>query len=284
MARKKRQEEHENHERWLVSYADFITLLFAFFVVMYSISSVSEGKYRVLSNSLVAAFRSPTRSMEPIQVGELVRTPYTLSPLPANSPTLQKAPPFIIDSLKPLPNIEAEPLEAGGPAKGTALDTIADEVQESLSGLMDEELMAIRKKRSGLEIEIKSKILFGSGSSQMGGSAKKVLRDLAVILGKFPNRIQVEGFTDNVPINSAIFPSNWELSAGRAAAVVRLFSEFGVSPERMTSVGRGEYSPIADNSTPQGRASNRRVVVVVLASAPGQNNVVHDIQSLAEQL
>lgn len=268
MARKKKPQEHENHERWLVSYADFITLLFAFFVVMYSISSVSEGKYRVLSNSLVAAFRSPTRSLAPIQVGELVRSPYRITELPLNIPAVQNTPPFIINDLKPLPNVDSPPLEGGG-ARGTALDTIADEVHESLGELMDDERMVIRQKRSGLEIEIKSRILFRSGSSKMGVEAEKVLRNLAGILQKFPNRLQVEGFTDNVPISSAVFPSNWELSAGRAAAVVRLFADFGIDPKRMTPVGRGEYSPIADNRTAKGRARNRRVVVVVLADTTG---------------
>ncbi len=254
MARKKRHEEHENHERWLVSYADFITLLFAFFVVMYAISSVNEGKYRVLSDALVAAFRDPARSLDPIQVGQLSRSPYQPMMTPRNAPSAIEM------------QMLAPPMGGTAQVEDEAIGSIADEIEQSMAPLIEDDLIELRREAHGLEVEIKTSILFSSGSSRMGGQSTSVLRRLASILEPHPNRINVEGFTDNRPINTLAFPSNWELSAARAATVVRLFSEYGLSPDRMAAIGYGEFRPVADNRTAQGRSKNRRVVLVILAN------------------
>jgi len=276
MARKQRHEEHENHERWLVSYADFITLLFAFFVVMYSISSVNEGKYRVLSDSLMSAFRNPMRSLEPVQVGKLVRSPVATDAAPSLVELPSFAPPMILT--KPVPPLEtkseseadAMPLDQDAPpldAKESAkLLSIADDIKQALAPLIDQKIIEVRQQKWWLEIEIKTSILFASGSAQLERDAIPVLVKLADILSPFPNPVEVEGFTDNVPIKTLAYPSNWELSAARAASVVHVFTRYGIRPQRLLAIGYGEFRPAAENTTPGGRAQNRRVVIVVPAN------------------
>lgn len=261
MPRRKRPEEHENHERWLVSYADFITLLFAFFVVMYAISSVNEGKYRTLSHSLTAAFQHASRSIEPIQVGELARTrqqmPLAIEEIPRNMPLPEQ-----MMTRDDLPVGEGE----GDAALQQALDTMADQILTRMAPLIQDELMTVRRTELWLELEMNTSVLFPSGSEELSAQSQAILTELAGILRPFPNPIRVEGFTDDIPINTRRYVSNWELSAARAARVVRLFAEAGVEPGRMAAVAFGEHRPIADNRTAEGRGQNRRVALVVLAN------------------
>lgn len=261
MARKKKHEEHENLERWLVSYADFITLLFAFFVVMYSISSVNEGKYRVLSDALVAAFRSPAKSIEPVQIGNPAKTTRE-----AGQEMLQK---YAIVDVPEKPVSQETPADAAGSSEGKgarAMKRMAAEIEKSMKPLIDKGLVAVRRGEYWIEVEIQTSILFPSGSSVLQAQAVPILSDVGKILKGFPNPLRVEGFTDNVPIATEIFPSNWELSAARAASVVHLFTRLGVEPHRMAAIGYGQYRPIADNSTEGGRNRNRRVVLSILES------------------
>jgi chemotaxis protein MotB len=139
-----------------------------------------------------------------------------------------------------------------------------------MSNLIQQDLIAVRRNDLWVEVEIKTSILFPSGSSRLQQEALPILSEIAKILKDFPNPIRVEGFTDSVPINTVAFPSNWELSAGRAASVVHLFTKEGVEPRRMASIGYGEYRPVADNSTAEGRNKNRRVVIVILESASAE--------------
>lgn len=273
MARKRKQEEHENHERWLVSYADFITLLFAFFVVMYSMSSVNEGKYRVLSDSMVAAFTQTTRSLTPIQVGELSRSPVTpIRPIREVPDEINISNPVVL--LKHVPDIIVDPdyiVPEGGasPAVTQQINSIAAEIEDGFAQLIAEDQVSVRKSPFWLEVVFNSNILFASASAQLSPAAAVELEKLAALVSGYPNQISVEGFTDNVPIISPVFPSNWELSSARAAAVVRLFQDYGISPERLTSVGFGENRPVSSNDTDAGRSSNRRVVIVIMADVQG---------------
>lgn len=275
MSRRKRSEEHENHERWLVSYADFITLLFAFFVVMYSISSVNEGKYRVLSDSIVAAFRDPARSLHPVQVGDLARTAQQSDTL------IDRSQPVIELFKVPLP-IQPEPESAVERSQQPApvrqeqnqpaeidqdSQQLADSIEAAMAELMDQGLIQVRRDSRWIEVEINTSILFPSGSAQLSVEAEPVLRELAARLQPLRNIIHVEGFTDNVPISNFEFISNWELSAARAASVVHLFTRLGIDPQRMAAVGYGEYRPVASNDTAEGRARNRRVVLVIMSGA-----------------
>ena len=268
MARKKKHEEHENHERWLVSYADFITLLFAFFVVMYSVSSVNEGKYRVMSDSLLSAFRTSPKSIEPVQVGQPARSQTMTNqnhPMALAStgivPPLQLPSPPKNDKAAELAAAKAQ-LEA---ERKQVITKMAEEIEEAMASLIKKDLVTIRRGNSWMEVEIKTSILFPSGSAKLSASASATLGKIATILGQHPNSIHVEGFTDNQPIRTVAFPSNWELSSARAASVVHLFSDKGFKAERMAAIGYGEYHPIADNATAEGRNANRRVVLVVLA-------------------
>lgn len=257
MARKKKPEEHENHERWLISYADFITLLFAFFVVMYSVSSINEGKYRVLSDTLVSAF-DRTRDGLPIKLSSPLRPPIIerdiISPRRNDLDTE-------IEFAKSDSSIKASEKDK------ESLKNISEEVAKSLQPLIDKDQIKVKNNDLWVEIEIKSNILFGSGSAILSASAKPVLRKIAGVIKGYDNQIQVEGFTDNIPIDTDEFPSNWELSAARAASVVHLFSQDKVKPHRLSALAYGQYKPIATNVTPEGRAKNRRINIVILSDA-----------------
>lgn len=271
MARRRRHEEHENHERWLISYADFITLLFAFFVVMYSISSVNEGKYRVLSDALISAFRQAPKSMEPIQIGR-----QTKSEVAPNMNFVRR--PNVLDT----PAIAVHPPDQGeqrGADGEHLMRQIADRLTQALGELVDQGLISVRHNDLWLEVEIKDSVLFPSGSAVLQPSALPVLHAVSRVLKDFPNSIRVEGFTDDRPINTLLYPSNWELSTGRASSVVRLLAREGIAPVRMSALGYAEFRPVADNDSVDGRARNRRVVLVVLADDRLAN--VFDVRSSA---
>lgn len=269
--RKKKGEEHVNHEAWAIPYGDLITLLLAFFVVMYALSSVNEGKFRVLSESLQAAFRGTPMAPEPIQVGQLARgldtSPVgqagTIVPLNMAVPRFLSEHDEEWDGEGGTPDVLAD--DGGLLEAERGLREMADRIQNAVTPLIEENLIRIRRERFWVEVEINTSLLFASGSAALYPQALPILEELAVILKDLPVRVHVEGFTDDVPISTPVFPSNWELSAGRASSVLRLLVERGVDPTQMAAIGFGEYRPIADNDTPEGRQQNRRVVIVVMA-------------------
>lgn len=243
MQRKKRIfQEEEKLDRWIVSYADFITLLFAFFVVMFAASNINEGKLQEVTKSLIEAFKTTPKSLEPVQVGEVSRSPND----------------------KVIPT-ELTAQGGEGKTKLNNLKVLADKMESQMMDLIAQDQITVRRSENWLEIEINESILFGSGSINLVGSSNPVLQKIAKILAPFPNPINVEGFTDNIPINTTQFRSNWELSAARAATVVHLFSKEGIEPSRMSAIGYGQFRPVADNTSAQGRQKNRRVVVAILA-------------------
>ena len=272
MARRRRhEEEHENLERWLVSYADFITLLFAFFVVMYAVSSVNEGKYRVLSETLNSVFAEVKRSEDPIQVGELTRDVVALPDGPLAPPQGRAGPGDAA--------IQGAASGLGERFKedGAAL-RVADEIAISLQEYMDNDLLRINQVGDRIEIEMKERMLFSSGEARLSRDALRALREIAKTLARLPSHLQVEGHTDNVPIATAAYPSNWELSAARAASVVHFLTRAGIEPWRMAAVGLGEHRPIAENGDAEGRAANRRVTIVVLSGQRESEAVIdHDV-------
>lgn len=321
MARRRRhQEEHQNHEGWAIPYGDLITLLLAFFVVMYSISSVNEGKFRVLSDSLTAAFRGMPMAPEPIQIGSPTLAPQT-TPLGgmASSGLRDMGVPAMPVDPRAILRLEALDAFLDAPAdmgaeemmpshlqglqrfgehlahsQQGALDSfreaaqgmtrVGDEIQRAMAPLIDADLIRVRRDRLWIEVEINTSLLFASGSADLFPDARPVLEDLAEILGAFPVRIHAEGFTDDVPINTPSFPSNWELSAGRAATVIRLFAENGLDPTTMAAIGFGEHRPIADNDSAEGRMKNRRVTIVILAEARPREDLPLEPESLREGL
>jgi chemotaxis protein MotB len=282
--RLRRHEEHTNHEAWAIPYGDLITLLLAFFVVMYAISSVNAGKYRVLSDSLFAAFRGTPRTMEPIQVGEkqtgsgselesaviqsALQGPQrsSLAPVPVEGGNLNNGTSPVANKLPPRAGISGTHASATSGAAAAALTKVADEVARALDDLVKQDLVVMRRSEFWIEVEIKTDILFPSGSAQLAPNAIDVLQRLGNALAPYPNPIRVEGHTDNKPIKTVAFYSNWELSAARAGSVVRVLQSRGVNPERLAVIGYGEQRPVQSNDTEQGRNANRRVVVVILST------------------
>lgn len=234
MSRKKKHEEHENHERWLVSYADFITLLFAFFVVMYSVSSINEGKYRVLSETMVSAFTNH-KPMGKMSVVEL--------PLEQSRPVMEK-------EIQQQPNDFQVYMKVAN-ALGALDNSNAD--------------VSVQNSARGISIKIKDEVAFDSGSVVMKPEILEVLDLIAALVKDLPNLISIEGHTDTIPIRSAQFPSNWELSASRSAALVRYFvNRHQLGSERFSATGYGGERPLESNATPEGRSANRRVDIVIL--------------------
>lgn len=284
MARRRRQpEEHENLERWLVSYADFITLLFAFFVVMYAVSSVNEGKYRVLSETLNAVFADTPRSDKPIQVGEPPRDVLALpdGPLATQQSNLEAD--GNADGIAEAAANKTQPDSAKDPVvQDGATLRAADEITISLQEYIKKGLVKVTQGEGRVEIEMQDRMLFGSGDARLSPPALLALRAVAKTLERLPTHIQVEGHTDNVPIATAAFPSNWELSAARAASVVHFLARSGVEPWRMAAVGLGEHRPITENADERGRATNRRVTIVLLTGAREQTLMVDEDVPWAE--
>jgi len=272
MARRKKHEEHLNHESWAIPYGDLVTLLFALFTVMYAMSSVNEGKYRVLSDALVAAFRGAPRTDTPITLTKDSSGKGGSTRMAALAPTTLmklKDPRPVTDTGKDAKAGAAGegPIPRHGPDPRQALITMAEAVRKALQDLIDRRLVNVRQTALTLEVEIKTDVLFPSGVARVQPAAVPVLDKVAAILKPFPNAIRVEGHTDNRPINTTTFPSNWELSAARAANVVQLFTRDGVDPARMEVLGLGEQRPVAGNDSATGRNANRRVVIVVMQSA-----------------
>ena len=297
MARRRRHEEHEHHEAWAIPYGDLVTLLLAFFVVMYSMSEVNDGKYRVLSDSLTEAFggtphasvsgSSSAPSLQPIQLlpDEQVRRmiaaglpDHRLAAVPAaRAQMVGTASPAAAQSLQTAAQLPlaAPATSAAAPAPaaaGTAadaqgqreLDQVTDDVSVALQSLIAAGQVHVRRYGSWIAVDISTDILFDSGVAQLSPPAVQALQRLAAALAPWPNAVRVEGHTDDRPIRTAAFPSNWELSAARAASVVHLFMDHGIAPARLAVVGFGQYRPVMPNTTTAGRNANRRVAVVIL--------------------
>ena len=254
MPRKKPPEEHENLERWLVSYADFITLLFAFFVVMYAISSLNEGKYRVMSDSLVSAFREAPKSEKLIELA--TRNPEML---PGSGKPIGKM------LQQPRPDTTVAEREQAA----ERMKKVAKNVLDVMQPLVREGRVRVTQSPRGVTVEISASVLFKSGEAVLQAQSMDTLAAVARVLSQVDNPVQVEGHTDNVPINSLAFPSNWELSSSRAGSVVRLFTEQGVPAARMVAIGYADNRPVDTNTTTEGRSRNRRVNVLILNEVGG---------------
>jgi chemotaxis protein MotB len=262
--------EEDNHERWLISYADFITLLFAFFVVMYSISSVNEGKYRVLSDALVTSFSSSSGA-SPIfdKAGDKEIQPITID---------EKIPASVLESDTDKSEREREAEEI------IELNEISGQIEKQFYEEIENENISVKSNDDWIEVEIKSSLLFRSGIARLNPDAVPIIADLARIIKEYNNPVQVEGFTDDIPINNEQFSSNWELSSSRAVAVLEVLVRNGMEPENLAAIGYGEFQPIADNNTVEGRKENRRVALIISRGAKlrkqmatQESNIVTDL-------
>jgi chemotaxis protein MotB len=247
MRRRRHLDDEENHDRWLISYADFITLLFAFFVVMYAVSQVNDGKYRVLSDSLNTAFRNVPGSATGAQVA--------INP---NNPV-----PFQIQGRRPI-NLKSEEQRK----QKEKMRNAASEIRQALAPLVQQGQVRIFEGARGITIEVNASVLFTPGEARLDLSALRALSDVAKILAPTAFPITVEGHTDSLPIANSQFPSNWELSGARASSVVRLFIDNGVDARRLTATGLADQRPVADNASPDGRARNRRVAITMESQTP----------------
>jgi len=242
--------ESENTDRWLVSYADFITLLFAFFVVMYSVSQVNEGKFKILSETLTDAFVQPERSLQPIQIGEVNKADTATSG----------------ENTYPNDYVEAETTEE----IDESFKELRASLDESLSELVDAGLVKIRSNQNWIEIDMGSGLLFKSGEDILSENANLTLKTIVdtMNLKDRQHAIMIRGYTDNIPIKSKKFPSNWSLSSARAVSVLHKLEQTGLPSSLLTAEGYGEQQPIADNNTDAGRKQNRRVVMAISRLPP----------------
>ncbi len=233
MRRRRRVERRPSHERWLVSYADFITLLFAFFVVMYSAAQLDKRRAGQLATAIQTAFQ---------QYG-------SLPPMPAE-----------VGGLAP----KGDPRDSPVGNSEDEFQLLRGNVQRALAKEIAKGDVAVRSTPEGLVISLREAGFFDSGSAEIRASAQAAFERLARVLSETPSDLRIEGHTDNVPINNARFASNWDLSTTRATTTVRLLvTNYGFNPRRLAAAGYAEYRPIANNATVAGRALNRRVDVVI---------------------
>ncbi|MEM9758528.1 MAG: flagellar motor protein MotB [Pseudomonadota bacterium] len=255
MTRRRRMPEHvDNHERWLVSYADFITLLFALFVVMYSTTQARKEGVDALSDAILEAFNLPvtivSQEQEPEELADLIAS------------RKDEMDPSELVPLRPPP----DELGTEGPEAAAAdVDTVADALEASVGELAVADEVNIRRTNLFVEIDIPAGMIFPSGSRVLLNDAVPLLQSLAEGLAAIPNRVGVQVHTDSQFIDNGLFESNWELTTGRAAVLARELVDLGLDPARISATGFAEFRPVADNSTDEGRASNRRIVLRIPA-------------------
>jgi chemotaxis protein MotB len=259
MRRRKKQEEHVNHERWLVSYADFITLLFAFFVVLYASSQVDKRKVGMLALSIQVAFQ---------EMG-VFESSNTKVPM-ADTEIMPFEKVQVIENVNRTVDFQriAQPLR--GMHSNAALPDSMKNVQADLAKALAPELKShvveIKARREGLVVSLEEVGFYESGSAALRSSGRDAVDRLVTILAKRSEALRIEGHTDDVPIHNAQFASNWELSTARATELIKLFIlRYQIPAQRLSAAGFAQYHPLDSNGTPEGRARNRRVDIVILA-------------------
>lgn len=241
MRRRRSDSEGPSNDRWLVSYADFVTVLFGFFVFLYAISTAEQDEVRRLSDAVQGVFTGTPRTIEPIPIGEPITAPG----------------------------------ESGSADQAFPSPGLREDLGRALEGLVGADQIRFREGAQWMEVTLPGDLVFRSGGVLPGPEAQTAIVRIAGVLASQDNAIVVEGHTDNLPIRTGRFPSNWELSAARAGAVVRLLEDSGIDGERLAALGYGDNHPVARNDTERGRARNRRVTLVIgaegrIPAAPGQ--------------
>jgi chemotaxis protein MotB len=242
MARRKKRIDHDNRDRWLISYADFVTLLFAFFVVMYSISSVNESKYKTFSDSLNTAF-------------SVIPTPPNTAVVPNEQEQLLKA---LVDKRTARLGEQQRKIQE-------RMKNLTSGLKDVMAPLINQHLVNINLTKRGIEVDISASLLFKTGEAALQPGALDVLRQVSEVLSKEELPIEVEGHTDDIPIMTSQYPSNWELSSARASSVVRLMIGNGVPEKSLAVVGLASNQPLVPNDSPENRARNRRVSITIVA-------------------
>ena len=244
MRRKKKHVHHASHERWLVSYADFITLLFAFFVVMYSTAQVDKKKVNRLATAIQVAFQQ-------------------LGAYPTADLSGEVASDEMVEVRKIVPVVAPPPNQ-----ENRDMTQLRKELEQALAPEIARGEVEVRSGRDGLVISLREAGFFDSGSAGVKVGSQQAFSRMAALLGERQYNIRIEGHTDNIRIHNSQFTSNWELSTARATEMIRmLITKYGFAPQLLSAGGYGEYHPIASNSTEAGRALNRRVDVVVVGKS-----------------
>ena len=251
MARKQKHEKEPNLERWLVSYADFITLLFAVFVTLFAMSQSDHKKAEEVSQSIREAFGMTASSSAPAM---RIIDSLDIAPIPSTKPLSS-------------PSESEQETDANKPyAADEEFDEIKQEITALLAATGNEDKVKLTVNGRGLVISLKEAGFFNSGSAEIHPSSLPMLEEVAKSIREYANDVRIEGHTDNVPVKSRIFLSNWELSTARAATIVHYLTDtLHFAPARLSVIGYGEYRPIDDNATEAGRAKNRRVDIVLLS-------------------
>ena len=253
--RRNQDTKKENGERWVISYADFMTLLLATFVVLYAVSSINVSRYRAAAEALSAVFTGKV-IVQDRGTGANPNGIFQNQPAPVPKPVVKLNLPQ-----KGVPNVTEKIRE-----RIAKLDQAYKNLSNLLKDVIDKGQVHIAHNGLSVVIDISSTLLFDSGKADLTTSALGVIDQIGVVLKDQPYSIQVNGFTDNAPIHTAQFSSNWELSALRAISVVRRFVSDGVDPSHLVGAGYGEYHPVADNETAENKAKNRRVSIVVVSA------------------
>jgi chemotaxis protein MotB len=294
-------EKPPNHERWIISYADFTTLLLATFVVMYAVSTVNSSKFQQMAESFSTAFIGRTTHVNDTGFAAAQRAPFTAMPNPVHLPIITRnqeiknLPPALVQretSGQPNQTPEGTELPAGGVLQPQetidpnapeaelrqkveqriqGLDAAYAQLTKALATLIGQGQVHVSLQSLGVVIDINELLLFNSGKAELTPSALSLIDQIAKILADLPYQIQVNGFTDNVPIHNPQFDSNWDLSATRAISVVKRFVAAGIDPTLLVGAGFGEYHPIVPNDTLEHRTSNRRVSIVVVSPLEGRD-------------
>ncbi len=262
--------EHDNVHRWLVSYADFMTLLFALFVVLYAMAMVNEDPFETITQSVGRVFQASDEQPKNRGHGDdilNVNSSKSNKRLFGNG-ILEDAGPQLLEGEQTLSNISDSQV-------GTNLTSLENELHTALYELVESGFAQLKIDGDWLEIELNSGLLFPSGSSSATNSATNILSVIYKVIGKASNFVRVRGYTDNQVINTEIFSSNWELSVYRATSILRVLENLGMNPARMAIEGYGQYYPTADNTSAQGRAKNRKVVIAISKYGLEKSNLLN---------
>ncbi|MDR3289029.1 MAG: OmpA family protein [Peptococcaceae bacterium] len=235
--RREREADKENADRWLLTYSDLITLLMIFFVVLYSISKVDAEKFKAVADSLSVSLGGA-----------------------------QAASPALADDSSGTALIDLPELEASSEEEKMSIEVIKNKIDAFAKDNQIEHKLSSSIEERGLVVSIQDTLLFDSGSAVITAGARSILEKIAVVLYATPNYIRVEGHTDDLPIRTEQFPSNWELSAARATHIVQLMIASGISPVRLSETGYSEYRPLVPNDSEANRNRNRRVDLIILRS------------------
>lgn len=270
LSKRRHYVEQDNVHRWLVSYADYMTLLFALFVVLYAMAMVNEEPFETITESVGRVFQANDEKPKNKGHGEdilEVNRSKTNKRLYGNG-ILDVAGPELLEGEKRLSNISQSQV-------GSNLTSLEEELHTALYDIVESGYAQLQIDGDWLEIELNSGLLFPSGSSSTTNSATNILSVIYDVIDEASNFVRVRGYTDNQTINTEIFSSNWELSVYRATAVLQVLESLGMNPARMAIEGYGQYYPSADNSTAQGRAKNRKVVVAISKYGLEKSNLLN---------